>query len=54
MRSTARSSASPTGSTAGCSPAAGVLAGDGVFTVRARVRQTDPNLDRNPETAKRF
>jgi glutamate-5-semialdehyde dehydrogenase len=32
----------------------GVLAGDGVFTVRARVRQTDPNLDRNPETAKRF
>ncbi|HEX5378506.1 MAG TPA: aldehyde dehydrogenase family protein [Phenylobacterium sp.] len=32
----------------------GVLAGDGVFTVRARVRQEDPNLDRNPETAKRF
>jgi glutamate-5-semialdehyde dehydrogenase len=24
----------------------GVLAGDGVFTVRARVRQADPNLDR--------
>ncbi|MDP2011700.1 MAG: aldehyde dehydrogenase family protein [Phenylobacterium sp.] len=32
----------------------GVLAGDGVFTVRARVRQTDLNLDRNPDTAKRF
>ena len=32
----------------------GVLAGDGVFTIRARVRQTDVNLDRNPETAKRF
>jgi glutamate-5-semialdehyde dehydrogenase len=31
----------------------GVLAGDGVFTIRARVRQTDPHLDRNPETAKR-
>ncbi len=30
----------------------GVLAGDGVFTVRARVRQTDLELDRNPETAK--
>lgn len=30
----------------------GVLAGDGVFTVRARVRQTDPQLDRNPATAK--
>ena len=30
----------------------GVLAGDGVFTVRARARQTDPQLDRNPETAK--
>ena len=25
----------------------GVLSGDGVFTVRARVRQSDPNLDRN-------
>ena len=24
----------------------GVLAGDGVFTVRARVRQSDPHLDR--------
>jgi glutamate-5-semialdehyde dehydrogenase len=23
-----------------------VLAGDGVFTVRARVRQADPHLDR--------
>ncbi len=32
----------------------GILAGDGVFTVRARVRQTDINLDRNPETGKRF
>ena len=32
----------------------GVLAGDGVFTVRARVRQTDLNLDRNPDTGKRF
>ncbi len=31
----------------------GVLAGDGVFTVRARVRQADIHLDRNPETAKR-
>jgi glutamate-5-semialdehyde dehydrogenase len=30
----------------------GVLAGDGVFTIRARVRQTDINLDRNPDTAK--
>lgn len=30
----------------------GVLSGDGVFTVRARVRQTDLNLDRNPATAK--
>lgn len=29
----------------------GVLAGDGVFTVRARVRQTDMDLDRNPDTA---
>jgi glutamate-5-semialdehyde dehydrogenase len=31
---------------------AGVLSGDGVFTVRARVRQTDADLDRNPSTAK--
>ena len=31
-----------------------VLAGDGVFTVRTRVRQTNPNLDRNPATAKRL
>ncbi|RYG03297.1 MAG: glutamate-5-semialdehyde dehydrogenase, partial [Caulobacteraceae bacterium] len=31
---------------------AGVLSGDGVFTVRARVRQTDLDLDRNPGTAK--
>jgi len=31
---------------------AGVLSGDGVFTVRARVRQSDRNLDRNPATAK--
>lgn len=30
----------------------GVLSGDGVFTVRARVRQSDRNLDRNPATAK--
>lgn len=30
----------------------GVLSGDGVFTIRARVRQTDRNLDRNPATAK--
>ncbi|MDP3855463.1 aldehyde dehydrogenase family protein [Phenylobacterium sp.] len=30
----------------------GVLSGDGVFTVRARVRQTDLDLDRNPDTAK--
>lgn len=30
----------------------GVLSGDGVFTVRARVRQTDPDLDRNPDTAR--
>jgi len=32
----------------------GVLAGDGVFTIRARVRQSDRNLDRNPDTAKSF
>jgi len=32
----------------------GVLAGDGVYTIRARVRQTDHNLDRNPDTAKSF
>lgn len=32
----------------------GVLSGDGVFTVRARARQTDPNLDRNPSTAQRL
>ncbi len=31
-----------------------VLAGDGVFTVRTRVRQSDPDLDRNPSTAKRL
>jgi glutamate-5-semialdehyde dehydrogenase len=31
---------------------AGVLSGDGVFTVRARVRQADLDLDRNPGTAK--
>ena len=31
----------------------GVLAGDGVFTVRARVRQTDIELDRNPATGRR-
>ncbi len=30
----------------------GVLAGDGVFTVKTRVLQSDINLDRNPETAK--
>lgn len=30
----------------------GVLSGDGVFTVRARARQSDRNLDRNPATAK--
>lgn len=30
----------------------GVLSGDGVFTVRARVRQSDLDLDRNPATAK--
>jgi len=30
----------------------GVLSGDGVFAVRARVRQTDPDLDRNPATAR--
>jgi len=32
----------------------GVLAGDGVYTLRSRVRQSDPNLDRNPDTAKSF
>lgn len=32
----------------------GVLAGDGVFTVRSRARQDDLNLDRNPDTAKRL
>ena len=32
----------------------GVLAGDGVFTIRARVRQSDRNLDRNPDSAKSF
>jgi len=31
----------------------GVLAGDGVFTIRTRVRQADPHLDRNPDTARR-
>jgi glutamate-5-semialdehyde dehydrogenase len=31
----------------------GVLAGDGVFTVRTRVRQKDLHLDRNPATARR-
>lgn len=31
----------------------GVLAGDGVFTVRTRVRQADVELDRNPDTARR-
>jgi glutamate-5-semialdehyde dehydrogenase len=30
----------------------GVLSGDGVFTVRSKVRQSDLNLDRNPATAK--
>ena len=30
-----------------------VLAGDGVFTVRTRVRQSKIDLDRNPSTAKR-
>lgn len=30
----------------------GVLAGDGVFTVRARARQSDLHLDRNPDTAR--
>jgi glutamate-5-semialdehyde dehydrogenase len=30
----------------------GVLSGDGVFTVRARVRQSDRNIDRNPASAK--
>jgi glutamate-5-semialdehyde dehydrogenase len=32
----------------------GVLSGDGVFTIRARVRQTDIHLDRNPSTAKQL
>ncbi|MFN3512273.1 MAG: aldehyde dehydrogenase family protein [Phenylobacterium sp.] len=32
----------------------GVLSGDGVFTVRARVRQADRDLDRNPDTAERI
>ncbi len=31
----------------------GVLSGDGVFTIRARVRQTDIELDRNPASAAR-
>ena len=31
----------------------GVLSGDGVYTIRARVRQTDLELDRNPATAAR-
>lgn len=31
----------------------GVLSGDGVFTVRARARQSDLHLDRNPATAQR-
>ena len=30
----------------------GVLSGDGVFTVRARMRQDDRNVDRNPATAR--
>ena len=30
-----------------------VLAGDGVFAVRTRVRQSDPHLDRNPATSGR-
>ena len=32
----------------------GVLAGDGVYTIRSRVKQSDRNLDRNPDTAKSF
>lgn len=32
----------------------GVLSGDGVFTIRARARQTDLDLDRNPSTAKKL
>lgn len=32
----------------------GVLSGDGVFTVRARARQSDVNLDRNPASARRL
>ena len=31
----------------------GFLVGDGVYTVRSRMRQTDPDLDRNPATAAR-
>ncbi|OXE35657.1 MAG: glutamate-5-semialdehyde dehydrogenase [Phenylobacterium zucineum] len=32
----------------------GVLAGDGVYTIRTRVRQSDQHLDRTPDTAKSF
>lgn len=32
----------------------GVLAGDGVYTLRSRVKQSDRNLDRNPDSAKSF